>query len=252
LTISNKWIEIVRCHGLTQDPRTQQYFLVMHQMDLDLRTYLIQNHNKLTWRERLKITVDIINALDSIHRENKIHRDLHSGNILYSEYLDLWFISDFGFCGPVNEPFEAVYGSLPYIAPEVIIKKEYDYASDIYSIAMLMWEIAFGQPPFSNYRHDICLSLRIISGVRPKILSYIPLEYKNLMELCWDADPKNRPNINDLWIKLREISASYYLDEALKRNQESHNLQLQSNIPASRGNTSNIYPFMNFTKGMFI
>ncbi|EXX73028.1 Kic1p [Rhizophagus irregularis DAOM 197198w] len=252
LTMSNKWIEIVRCHGLTQDPRTQNYFLVMHQMDLDLRTYLIKNHDNLTWKERIKITVDIINALDSIHRENKIHRDLHSGNILYSKYLDLWFICDFGFCGPVNEPLRSIYGNLPYIAPEVIIKKEYNYTSDIYSIAMLMWEIAFGQSPYSNYKHDYYLAMSIINGMRPKIISHIPIEYKNLMEQCWNVDPKKRPNINDLWIKIRKISASYYLDEALKRNQESYSSQLQLNIPTSRGNTSNIYQFPNSSEGMFM
>ena len=121
----------------------------MSHMDLDLKTYLNQNHHKLGWKEKIKITVDIINALDSIHRENKIHRDLHSGNILYSRNSDLWFISDFGFCGPIDEPLESLYGNLPYIAPEVAVNhKKHDFTSDIYSIAMLMWEISSGQPPF--------------------------------------------------------------------------------------------------------
>ncbi|CAB5096336.1 unnamed protein product [Rhizophagus irregularis] len=69
------------------------------------------------------------------------------------------------------------------------------------------------------------------------------------MEQCWNVDPKKRPNINDLWIKIRKISASYYLDEALKRNQESYSSQLQLNIPTSRGNTSNIYQFPNSSEG---
>ncbi|RIA80100.1 kinase-like domain-containing protein [Glomus cerebriforme] len=250
LSISNKWIEIVQCHGITQNPLSGKYFLVMYQMDLDLKTYLNQNHNKLTWKERIKITVDIINALDSIHRENEIHRDLHSGNILYSKYLDLWFISDFGFCGPVDKPLKTIYGNLPYIAPEVIDKKEYNFASDIYSIAMLMWEISSGQSPFSNYKHDYHLAKEILSGMRPKIKSYIPLEYESLMEQCWNADPKKRPNINDLWIKVRKISTSYYQDDTEKQvtcNQESYNSHLQINYPISRSDTSNIYQFGNST-----
>ena len=47
LSISNKWIEIVQCHGLTKDPSTETYFLVMFEMDYDLRKYLKQNHHKL-------------------------------------------------------------------------------------------------------------------------------------------------------------------------------------------------------------
>src|SRR5687768_4996065 len=113
----------------------------MFLMNMDLRKYLQQNHNKLTWKERVFIIQRIIDAIDKIHNENTIHRDLHSGNILYYEYCNAWYIGDLGFCGPVDKPLKSIYGNLPYIAPEVVSGKEYTFASDIYSIGMLMWEI---------------------------------------------------------------------------------------------------------------
>src|SRR5207247_1137610 len=125
--------------------------LVMNKMDTDLRKYLQQNHNQLTWKKRMRIAYEIINALCFIDRENAIHRDLHSGNILYSQFNDRWFISDLGFCGPADKSSKCIYGNLPYIAPEIIDEKEYTFASDIYSIAMLMWEISSGHSPFINY-----------------------------------------------------------------------------------------------------
>ena len=76
--------------------------LVMYNMDMNLREYLQQNHNKLSWKEKIQITVDIIDALKDIHYENAIHRDLHSGNILYSQLNQDWYISDLGFCGPAD------------------------------------------------------------------------------------------------------------------------------------------------------
>ncbi|RIA97971.1 kinase-like domain-containing protein, partial [Glomus cerebriforme] len=85
--------------------------LVMNFMHKNLREYLQQN--KLTWKDRIQIT-----------------------------------ISDLGFCGPADKPLNSIYGNLPYIAPEVIAGKETTFASDIYSIGMLMWEISSGQPPF--------------------------------------------------------------------------------------------------------
>ena len=120
--------------------------------DIDLRKYLQQNHNKLTWKERIQIAADIVYAIDDIHKENAIHRDLHSGNILYLRLDRAWVIGDLGFCGPVDKPLKSIYGNLPYIAPEIISEKEYTFASDIYSIAILMWEISSGQPPFINYK----------------------------------------------------------------------------------------------------
>ncbi|RGB40022.1 kinase-like domain-containing protein [Rhizophagus diaphanus] len=206
LSICNKWTNIVRSFGLTQNPINGSYMLVMNKMDMDLRKYLQQNHDKLTWKERINFAFEIIHAVYFICRENAIHRDLHSGNILYSQLNDSWYISDLGFCGPADKSSKSIYGNLPYIAPEVIIGRECTFASDIYSIAILMWEISSGQPPFINYEHDYELAMNIINGIRPKIVPGTPLEYKNLMVQCWDADPLKRFDIDTLWIRIDKIN----------------------------------------------
>ncbi|CAI2165313.1 9942_t:CDS:1 [Funneliformis geosporum] len=121
-------------------------------------------------------------------------RDLHSGNILYRKYTNEWYICDLGFCGPIDKPLKSAYGNLPYIAPEVIFGKESSKASDIYSIGMLMWEISSEQPPFACFDHNYDLVMNIVNGMRPNIVSNIPLEYKKLMIQCWDADPLKRPD----------------------------------------------------------
>ncbi|CAI2180469.1 12214_t:CDS:2 [Funneliformis geosporum] len=162
-------------------------------MDIDLRRYLLQNHH-LSWKERIQITFYIIDALNSIHKDDIIHKDLHSGNILYLQYNNYWYISDLGFCGPADMPSGSIYGNLPYIAPEVITGKAYTKASDIYSVGMLMWELASGQPPFNDYENDYDLAIKIINGMRPKIVSNIPIEYKKLMEEsdnCSNSSAKN-------------------------------------------------------------
>src|SRR5581483_10784029 len=181
----------------------ENYMLVMNRMDINLRNYLQQNHNKLTWKERIQITYDIIYALLRVHEENAIHRDLHSGNILFRQNDQRFSISDLGFCGPADKPLNSVYGNLPYIAPEVIAGKETTtFASDIYSIGMLMWEISSGRPPFINYENDYELAMRIINGMRPKIVPGTPLEYNELMEQCWNADPTKRPGTKILYYKI--------------------------------------------------
>src|SRR5581483_624619 len=140
------------------------------------RNYLQQNHNHLTWKEKIQITYSIINALIKIHNKEKaIHRDLHSGNILFNQGNQRFEISDLGFCGPVDKSSKSIYGNLPYIAPEVIAGKETTFASDIYSIGILMWEISSGQPPFCNYKHDLDLAMSIINGIRPKVIPGTPL-----------------------------------------------------------------------------
>ncbi|RIA91065.1 kinase-like domain-containing protein [Glomus cerebriforme] len=171
-------------------------------MDTDLREYL---QHQRTWKEKINVAYDIIEALYRIHKGNAIHRDLHSGNILYLQDKNLWYISDLGFCGPVDRPLKSIYGNLPYIAPEVIVGKEYTFKSDIYSFGILMWEISSGQTPFNNYEHNYDLAIKIVNGMRPEIVSTIPLDYENLMKQCWDANPLNRPNINDVVSKIKKM-----------------------------------------------
>ncbi|POG80552.1 kinase-like domain-containing protein [Rhizophagus irregularis DAOM 181602=DAOM 197198] len=195
---------------LTQDPSNGNYILVMRKLNANLREYLQHNHSKLTWEERIKIVNEVTIALSRIHSENAIHRDLHSGNILYNQYKNFWHISDLGFCGPADKPLKSIYGNLPYIAPEVIAGKGYTFASDNYSIAMIMWEISSKLPPFANYENDYNLAMDIVNGMRPKIVSGTPLKYKKLMEQCWDADPTKRPDIFTIRVKIRAINKLCY------------------------------------------
>uniref|UniRef100_U9UKT1 Protein kinase domain-containing protein n=1 Tax=Rhizophagus irregularis (strain DAOM 181602 / DAOM 197198 / MUCL 43194) TaxID=747089 RepID=U9UKT1_RHIID len=261
LTISNKYGEIVQCFGLTQDPSNGNYMLVMNKMDIDLRKYLQQNHDKLTWKERIQIADDIIYALSRIHKELAVHRDIHSGNILFSQFDQKFYIGDLGFCGPADKPLDSTYGNLPYIAPEVISGKETTFASDIYSIGILMWEISSGRSPFVDLDHDWDLAVKIINGERPKIIPGTPLEYKELIKQCWDADPTKRPKISDLKNKIKEIKNEFnnnsninmILTEIDKKTSIATNY-----TTSSRLFTSKVYKFENLPEprngieGMFV
>ncbi|PKY23737.1 hypothetical protein RhiirB3_506791, partial [Rhizophagus irregularis] len=102
------------------------------------------------------------------------------------------------------------------------------FKSDIYSIGILMWEISSGRPPFISYEHDFDLAIYIINGIRPKIVSGTPLEYKNLMIQCWDANPLNRPDIETLRKRIRELNFYYQnkSNELLTKLEEDNNLEI--------------------------
>ncbi|PKY56114.1 hypothetical protein RhiirA4_348643, partial [Rhizophagus irregularis] len=106
---------------------------------------------------------------------------------------------------------------------------------------MLMWEISFGQPPFMDYEDEHILVYNIIDGIRPKIVPGTPLEYKNLMKECWDADPLKRPDANALNLDYQNMS-----DELFKS--EIDNLEVNKvevNYTSSRLFTSKIHNFGN-------
>ena len=184
--------------------------LVMDYMDIDLKEYLQQNRNQILLKTKIKIIFKIVKALCRIHEENLIHKNLHSGNVLHSKDKNDWYISDLGGCRDTNNPLKGIYGNLPYIAPEVIFNKEYTFKSDIYAVAMLMWEVMSEQPPFFDQKHDYDLALNIVDGIRPKIFPGTPSLFKELIEQCWDANPEKRLDIHTLWEKLEDINTSLH------------------------------------------
>src|SRR4030095_8910960 len=141
--------------------------------------------------------------LTEIHKKNYIHHDLHSGNIF--SYHGSWsVIGDLGLCQRLNEKvhLNKIFGVIPYLAPEVLLKKPYTKKSDIYSFGMIMWEFTTGKKPFHDRPHNSSLILDILKGERPQITDDTPEFYADLMKRCWDHNPENRPTANEIEVCL--------------------------------------------------
>ncbi|CAI2173946.1 15636_t:CDS:2 [Funneliformis geosporum] len=91
-------------------------------------------------------------GLNFIHKQEIIHRDFHSRNILCDNEYDV-IISDLGISKFSTESLDnenMYYGIIPYIAPEIFQGqkyKKYTKASDIYSFGMIMWELMVEKIP---------------------------------------------------------------------------------------------------------
>ncbi|RIA92167.1 kinase-like domain-containing protein [Glomus cerebriforme] len=199
---------IIICYGVTMDPKTNDYMLVMQFADGgNLHDYLKNDFSNITWMERLSILIQISRGLQSIHYKN-IHRNFHSGNILYnksiSEQQAQWKIGDLGLSQPANIPSlnNEIYGVIPYIAPEIFKGAKFSRASDIYSMGMIMWECTTGRKPFSNIEHNLDLINNIINGKRPEITKDTPECFANLIKGCWNSDPGKRPTIKEICVTL--------------------------------------------------
>jgi serine/threonine protein kinase len=136
-----------------------------------------------------------------------MHRDFHSGNILLSSYQS-WLICDLGLSQPANGTLKnnEIYGVVPYIAPEIFTGSAFSKESDIYSLGMIMWELAAGCKPFASVEHNINLIYKIIDGERPEITNDTPECFSNLMRGCWNSDPSKRPSIAEI----TEIFVDWY------------------------------------------
>ena len=182
--------------------------------DGNLRNYFKKDFLNLNWKEKLRMLYKIAINLWYIHKLEFIHKDLHSGNILCDRNIS--YISDFGLSQSINNNSSlSVCGVLPYIAPEVLDKKPYTFASDVYSLGIIMIEISTGKPPYGNVPHNENLALAICNGLRPRISKGTPKCYIDLVNQCLDANPENRPSAD----KLYDVIQNWY--EQLRDNKES-------------------------------
>ena len=143
---------VVRLFGFTQDPNNLDYMIVMdYAKNGSLRNSLKNNsYSWSSWSKILSTLYHIISGLDAIHESKLVHCDLHDGNILCANNRS--YISDLGLSKPIDylKSNNDVYGVIPYMDPEVLRGKPYTPASDIYSFAMIMWELTSGIPPFDD------------------------------------------------------------------------------------------------------
>lgn len=105
--------------------------------------------NALTGEQRRSIFKQILLGVADAHRSNVIHRDLKPANILVG-YDGRVKLIDFGvskFKGRQITLDGQIIGTLPYIAPEIIIDgaKNVDARADIYSVGQLFYELVMGR-----------------------------------------------------------------------------------------------------------
>ncbi|RGB31017.1 kinase-like domain-containing protein [Rhizophagus diaphanus] len=249
LVCKSSWI--VRCFGITKDPKTNNFMMVMDLKNDSLRQHLNNNFISLNWEKKLYNLTIIASGLRAIHDKGLIHHDFHCGNIL-SNLNDVAFITDLGLCQPANvkssqNSNKKIYGVLPYVAPEVLKGKEYTQASDIYGYGIIAYEICTGFPPYYDIAHDEFLAMKICKGLRPKSNYKIPKLIFDIINQCWDADALKRPNaselhklIYDLWVDMLTDKVDSVIYEQVKEADDV-NKKLSFSSPIISSDTSISY-----------
>ncbi|GBC07874.1 hypothetical protein RclHR1_07750001, partial [Rhizophagus clarus] len=209
---------IIKVYGISQDPVTQNYVIVLQYAEggnFNNWINVNENYKNFNWENKMQTLCYIANGLKEIHEKQMVHRDFHTGNILlispfFQDAANRTYISDMGLCGKIGSINQNnIYGVMPYVAPEVLRGKPYTQVADIYSFGMIMYFVATGRQPFDNCAHDHNLVLDICNGVRPEISELeAPKSYIDLMKSCWNSNPENRPNVIKLYKLLRSINTS--------------------------------------------
>jgi TonB family protein len=135
---------IVRVFDLGED------YLVMELIEGQTLHRLIREQGRLAPEEALRLLAPVADAVDHAHRSGIVHRDIKPANIMVQPDGQPKLM-DFGVAkieASVMTTAGQVLGSPSYMSPEQIAGEKVTGRSDVYSLAVVAYEMLTGQPPF--------------------------------------------------------------------------------------------------------
>lgn len=126
------------------------YYVVMDYMnDGDLCDLLIKKQ-RLSEKEVQRIILQVVQAIEYLHRHSVLHRDIKPENILL--HGNAVKLADFGLAKQLttgSSTLKRSCGTLEYAAPELLCGLPYGLKSDVFSLGIVMYVLLFGAFPFS-------------------------------------------------------------------------------------------------------
>jgi len=144
---------------------------------------------------------ETLKGLAYIHSLHRIHRDIKSDNILLGSGGEVK-IADFGYAAQLTQQKnkrQTIVGTPYWMAPELIRGQEYDTKVDIWSLGIMIMEMAEGEPPYMEFPPLRALFLITTKGIPDlKEPSKWSQHFQNFVSLCLEKDPSQRPDASEL------------------------------------------------------
>jgi len=140
---------------------------------------------------------EIICALEYLHENGVIYRDLKPENVLFDSKGHVRLV-DFGLakCIEASGSSNSLVGTPEYVAPEVLLKKNYDFSVDFWNLGCVMFEMLIGRPPFLGKNlHEV---LKNIVNKEIELNDDISNEVNEVLKVLLEKDPKKRVKAKDL------------------------------------------------------
>ncbi|KAG8542307.1 hypothetical protein GDO81_026985, partial [Engystomops pustulosus] len=204
---------IVKLLGFSNDG--DRYCLVYTYMSNGSLLDRLACHNNtppLSWSRRCNIVLGTAHGIEYLHKNNQVHRDIKSANILLDDNF-IPKISDFGLTRATGHlartmMTEKIVGTTAYMAPEAL-RGEVTIKSDIFSFGVVLLEIISGLAPFDEDRSPVLL-LDIIEEIEEEektLEEYVDKKMKDaefhaiekmycISNQCLNQMKNKRPNVN--------------------------------------------------------
>ncbi|XP_014493068.1 serine/threonine-protein kinase HT1-like isoform X1 [Vigna radiata var. radiata] len=163
--------------------------------------------NCLDMRVAVAFALDIARAMECLHSHGIIHRDLKPDNLILTEDHKTVKLADFGLAREESlaEMMTAETGTYRWMAPELYStvtlrqgeKKHYNHKVDVYSFAIVLWELIHNRLPFEGMSNLQAAYAAAFKNTRPSAED-LPDELALIVTSCWKEEPNDRPNFSQI------------------------------------------------------
>ncbi len=148
------------------------------------------------WQRISAMTEDVARALHYAHQHGVLHRDVKPGNLILDADDRVW-VTDFGLAKQMGDEGVTasgdIVGTLRYMSPEQL-EKSCDPRSDVYSLGLVLYELATRRPAFGATDHARVVQ-QIVNGgpARPRAVNqHIPRDLETIILKAIAKAPAHR------------------------------------------------------------
>ncbi|CAD8104485.1 unnamed protein product [Paramecium primaurelia] len=183
-------------------------------------------------KDVFNICISLLGALDCLHSNKIIHRDLKLDNVFLHED-GTYKLGDFGWATYIDKVEPILCGTTEYMPPEVVLKQQHDYKVDCYSLGALIYILLHTHFPFqANSQTDL---IGKIKNQEIVVNSNLNEDLQILIQALLTKNPIDRPTVQQLylskWIKkqmkLNNIFNKYE-NEQLKNKFRQKNITIKT------------------------
>lgn len=188
---------IINLEDYYESPNTM--CVVLELAGMELYDHVVEQ-GKLTEGECATILRSIAEGVCFMHEKNLVHRDLKPENVVLG-VNNTWKIIDFGFSRVIESKLsrmKSFVGTMNYVAPEVVERKEYKSSVDVWSIGVISFVLLVGYLPFNTSSPEEREKHEYQVSFRSKHWDKISFAAKTFVARCLSKDPEDRPTTNEL------------------------------------------------------
>jgi len=240
-------VNVVQFLGITSAPAP--LCIVTEFMDQGSLYAYLHGDSKIDTNILMNLVKGIAAGMLHLHKEELIHRDLASRNILLGSGFQVK-ISDFGLSRANQDTNQnktaSDTGPLKWMSPEAIRNRVYSKASDIWSFGVTLWEVVTRSDPYPQL-DPVQAALEVTHNkLRLQIPAYCPPIIDILIQACFNEIPENRPTFSQITERLQNAKLNEWMSTTFTApNQEQDDFYARS--PVSQQPQSNSGPVDNLT-----